>query len=62
MMKKILITIFMVFAIQNLFAQIQYPETPKIAVKDTLHGIVITDNYRWLEDGENPDVINWEEK
>ena len=61
-MKKILITIFMVFAIQNLFAQTQYPETPKIAIKDTLHGIVITDNYRWLEDGENPEVIEWEEK
>ena len=61
-MKKILITIFMVFAIQNLFAQTQYPETPKIAIKDTLHKVVITDNYRWLEDGENSEVIEWEEE
>ena len=45
-MKKALILIFMVYVFSNVSAQIQYPETPKIVVKDTLHGTVITDNYR----------------
>ena len=35
------------------------PPTPAIPVRDTLHGIVLTDNYRWLEDKEDPKVIEW---
>lgn len=35
------------------------PSTPKIPVTDTLHGMILTDDYRWLEDKTNPDVINW---
>jgi len=62
MMKKILILIFMIYVFSNVSAQLKYPETPKIAVKDTLHDIVITDNYRWLEDGKNPEVIKWEKE
>ncbi len=38
-----------------------YPETPRIAVSDTLHGTVIVDDYRWLEDGQDPRVIAWTE-
>ena len=53
-MKKILILIFMVYVFSNVSAQLKYPETPKITVKDTLHGTVIIDNYRWLEDSKNP--------
>lgn len=40
-------------------ATLIYPPTPKIAVHDTLHGVEIVDNYRWLEDAENPDVLAW---
>ncbi|MCK4695024.1 MAG: hypothetical protein KAT74_04645, partial [Candidatus Cloacimonetes bacterium] len=47
---------------QNVFAQMKYPETPSIVVEDTLHNIVIKDDYRWLEDGENPKVLKWEEE
>jgi prolyl oligopeptidase len=36
-----------------------YPDTPKIAVSDTLHGTVIIDNYRWLEDAKDPRVTDW---
>lgn len=36
-----------------------YPETAKIAVRDTLHGVEIIDNYRWLENAENPEVVAW---
>lgn len=40
-------------------AQFNPPETKKIPVVDTLHGHIITDNYRWLEDKANPDVVVW---
>ncbi len=40
----------------------QPPETKRKAVTDTLHGNVITDNYRWLEDQESPATREWIEK
>ncbi len=24
-----------------------------------MHGVILTDNYRWLEDKEDPKVIEW---
>ncbi len=41
--------------------QFHYPETKKIPVTDNYHGTEITDNYRWLEDAEDPEVIAWVE-
>jgi prolyl oligopeptidase len=43
------------------FAQTKFlpPQTPLFAVKDTLHGVVLTDYYRWLENKEDPKVIEW---
>jgi prolyl oligopeptidase len=38
------------------------PETQTMAVVDTLHGVEIVDSYRWLEDGEDPDVQKWADK
>ncbi len=35
------------------------PETPVRTVIDTLHGIEIADDYRWLENGEDSQVIAW---
>lgn len=40
----------------------QYPQTVKIPVIDTYHGVEIIDDYRWLEDEENPEVIKWTEE
>jgi prolyl oligopeptidase len=37
------------------------PATPKHPVVDEYHGVAITDNYRWLEDGKSPEVIAWTE-
>lgn len=35
------------------------PVTPKIPVADTLHGMVLMDPYRWLEDKTDERVIAW---
>lgn len=36
-----------------------YPETPTSPVTDELHGVKLTDNFRWLEDGKDPKVVAW---
>ncbi len=46
---------FTVFAQSGFFP----PVTPAIPVTDTLHGTVITDNYQWLEDKNDPRVKEW---
>jgi len=35
------------------------PESPRVDVTETLHGVEITDRYRWLEDGDAPAVQTW---
>ncbi len=37
------------------------PPTPKKPVNDTYHGVVVTDDYRWLENGDDPAVKAWSE-
>lgn len=41
---------------------LKYPATEKSPVTDTLHGNLITDNYRWLEDKTDPKVRKWSEE
>ena len=36
-----------------------YPETRVAVVRDTLHGAVIEDPYRWLEDKNSPETREW---
>ncbi|MEP7070082.1 MAG: prolyl oligopeptidase family serine peptidase [Usitatibacter sp.] len=38
---------------------LQYPEIAKKPVTDTYHGIAVSDDYRWLEDGRDPAVKAW---
>lgn len=38
-----------------------YPSTPKRPVVDEYHGVKVTDDYRWLEDGANAEVKAWSE-
>jgi prolyl oligopeptidase len=35
------------------------PPTRREDVVDTYHGISVADPYRWLEDGDDPDVVAW---
>jgi prolyl oligopeptidase len=35
------------------------PETTRLAVTDTYHGVAVRDPYRWLEDWSDPDVRAW---
>ncbi len=36
-----------------------YPATRAVDVKDTLHGVVVEDPYRWLEQEKEPEVQSW---
>lgn len=58
-------TLLIIFGTQIIFAAVSAqtkfspPPTSIVPVKDTMHGVVLTDNYRWLEDKEDPKVIEW---
>src|SRR4051812_37633047 len=42
------------------FAQpLKYPETAKKPVTDTYHGVKVSEDYRWLENGKDPAVRDW---
>jgi len=62
-MKKtfiISIVFLLTFIINGL--SIDYPITPEIPVIDSIFGVEIVDNFRWLENGEDPEVIKWSEQ
>jgi prolyl oligopeptidase len=40
-------------------AQARYPESRVSPVTDTLHGVALTDEYRWLEDQQSSDTRAW---
>lgn len=35
------------------------PDTRKVAIVDTLHGVAFEDHYRWLEDQDSPETRAW---
>lgn len=39
--------------------RLQYPSTRKDAIEETLHGTNVADPYRWLENGDQPAVLEW---
>ncbi len=38
---------------------LDYPATKRVPVTDNYHGVEIEDSYRWLEDAEDPSVVQW---
>jgi prolyl oligopeptidase len=46
-------------AVSVLAAQVSAPPTPRRPVADTYHSVKIADDYRWLEDFDNPEVKQW---
>jgi prolyl oligopeptidase len=52
-----------IVAVQAAVAQRpDYPSTHTAVVTDVVHGVTIADPYRWLEDGDNPEVQAWIER
>lgn len=58
-MKTVVLSIAMSIYAMTFYGQINYPNTPKIEVLDTLWGNIYKDNYRWLEDMKDPKVVEW---
>lgn len=44
---------------KEIIIKVNYPETTKKPVIDTLFGTEIIDNYRWLEDDKSAETENW---
>jgi prolyl oligopeptidase len=68
-MRDRLVLIVVVFALSTPFFTLSameqkptFPATRKDPVTENLHGVEITDPYRWLENGDSPDVRAWVEK
>ncbi len=49
-MRKLILTMSLLFFCLTGFAQWNYPPTKKVDVVDTYFGVDYTDNYRWLEE------------
>jgi prolyl oligopeptidase len=58
-MTRVLSLGFLVLAVACSTSPPPPPETKRIEVEDTLHGVEITDPYRWLEDQESPETRHW---
>lgn len=60
-MKTLLTTISLAVVGLMASAQVKFtpPATPQIPVVDTLHGVILTDYYRWLENRDDAKAIDW---
>lgn len=58
-MKFLALSLGMAFFLSLPLNGADVPSTPKRPVRDTYYGIPVIDNYRWLEDGDDPAVRRW---
>jgi len=58
-MKKLFYLLTISFFSAHAQTKFRPPATTVLPVIDTLHGVLLTDNYRWLEDKTDPKVIEW---
>lgn len=58
-MKNIFFILLVFGFYANAQPKFQPPATTSIPALDTLHGVLLTDNYRWLENKTDSNVITW---
>jgi prolyl oligopeptidase len=62
-LRHVAVALLLALALTGLVASAQerkpYPKTKTDNVSDTLHGVTITDPYRWLEDKDSPETRAW---
>ena len=56
---RILLCVIFISAIVCNAQLLTYPASERGTAADTLHGKIIRDPYRWLEDDKNPAVVKW---
>lgn len=59
MTKQLFSLILVINCRQTVIGQFNYPTTKTVDSADTWHNVTVKDPYRWLEDLNNPEVINW---
>lgn len=58
-MKRLALLAVLATAFAAAAEPLRYPESPRRPVVDTYHGVKVTDDYRWLEKVESPEVQRW---
>jgi len=57
---KTVVLLFVVLLIASVQAQVPKPPASKVDnIREVIHGVEITDPYRWLEDQESPETRAW---
>jgi prolyl oligopeptidase len=58
-MKKRLLSLAALFAVACSSPRPEPPESKRVEVRETVHGVELVDPYRWLEDQESPETRQW---
>src|SRR5215510_6384950 len=60
MRRLLLFTILVISSTSSVQLQVPKPPASRVDnVRETIHGVEITDPYRWLEDQQSPDTRAW---
>lgn len=61
-MNNIFVLLILVSSTVMIQAQLRYPLNKRVDVRDTIHGVVVEDPYRFLENESDPFVSRWAEQ